>query len=170
MERKYVRIGEIKYSKMDGENLQAVALGSCVALVLYDPIIKVAGMAHIALPDFRGSPKRIQVDSFELPGRYADTAFPAMLKQLRSMGGLPSRLQAKVAGGANIFGTRGILLGSVLNIGERNGIRVVELLKENNIPLQGKDLGGDYARTVTFDIKTQRMIITNSEQVTKRIL
>jgi len=170
MSTTYVRIGEIKYSQHGEDDLQAVALGSCVAMVIYDPVIKLAGMAHIALPDYRGLPKRIKVETFNLPGRYADTALPEMLNQLNKMGGLKSRLRAKIAGGANIFGTRGILLGSVLNIGERNGIRSIELLKEADIPLVGKDLGGDSARTVTFEGDSQRMIITNSEFTTKRIL
>ena len=170
MEIDYVRIGEIKYSKYGGNNLQAVALGSCVAIALFDPVIKVAALAHVALPDYRGAPKRVQVDSFELPGRYADTAFPEMLRKLKTMGGLQARLQAKIAGGADIFGTRGILLGSVLNIGERNSKRIQELLKEYNIPLLGKDLGGDSARTVTLEINTLKVTITNSESQTRRIL
>ncbi|HKI81037.1 MAG TPA: chemotaxis protein CheD, partial [Pseudodesulfovibrio sp.] len=158
------------YTKYDGEDLYAVALGSCVALVIYDPVIKVAALAHIALPDYRGSPTRVQVDSFDMPGRYADTAFPVMLQQLKRMGALRIRMKAKMAGGADIFGTRGILLGSVLNIGERNGKRIIELLRDNDIPLVGKDLGGDAARTVIFEANTQRMIVTNSELETKRIL
>lgn len=170
METTYVRIGEIKYSHITGNNLQAVALGSCVAVVIYDPVIKVAGMAHVALPDYRGEPKRVKVDNFKEVGRYADTAIPELLQQLRGKGGLRSRMKAKIAGGANIFGTKGIYLDSSLNIGQRNGRRVRELLDENNIPVLGQDLGGDTARTVTFDIKTQKMIITNSAQVTRKVI
>lgn len=169
MQSTYVRIGEIKYSKINGNNLQAVALGSCVAVVLYDPIIKVAGMAHVALPDYRG-PQRVKNDKMDLKGRYADTAIPKLLQKLNTMGGLQIRLKAKIAGGANIFGTKGIYLDSHLNIGKRNADRVEEILKEKGIPILGRDLGGDTARTVTFDIKTQRMIITNSAEETRKVI
>ena len=170
--RKYARIGEIIYSdKFDEQNdLYAVALGSCVALVLFDPVLKIAALAHIALPEYRGSPKRVQMDNFDMPGRYADTALPVMLEKVKKMGGITARLKAKMAGGSDLFGTKGILMGSVLNIGERNGKRIQELLRMESIPLVGKDLGGDSARTVIFDPRTQRMIITNSEFETRKVL
>ncbi len=72
-------------------------LGSCVGVVLYDRAAKLGGLAHIVLPSARGA-----VDH---PGKYADTAIPAMIADFeRRLGGKArSRLTAKLVGGASMF-------------------------------------------------------------------
>ena len=55
-------------------------LGSCVGVVLYDRAAKLGGLAHIVLPSARGA-----VDH---PGKYADTAIPALIADFdRRLGG-----------------------------------------------------------------------------------
>ena len=49
----HVGMGEINIGTT-GDTLSALGLGSCVAVVLYDPVAKVAGAAHIMLPDSTG--------------------------------------------------------------------------------------------------------------------
>jgi chemotaxis protein CheD len=53
--------------------LVAVALGSCVAIVLHEPLGKIGAMAHILLPSQGMSRDRTQ------PGRFAQTAVPTMI-------------------------------------------------------------------------------------------
>ena len=49
-------------------------LGSCVGVVLYDRVARLGGVAHIVLPDSRGAT--------EHPGRFADTAIPALIADI----------------------------------------------------------------------------------------
>ena len=72
-------------------------LGSCVGVVLYDRVARLGGLAHIVLPSARGA-----VDH---PGKYADTAIPALIADFeRRLGGKArARLTAKLAGGASMF-------------------------------------------------------------------
>ena len=72
-------------------------LGSCVGVVLYDRVAKLGGVAHIVLPSARGA-----VDH---PGKYADTAIPAVIAEFDRRLGEKSRprLTAKLAGGASMF-------------------------------------------------------------------
>ena len=73
------------------------APGLVRGVVLYDRVAKLGGLAHIVLPSARGA-----VDH---PGKYADTAIPALIADLdRRLGGkAQSRLIAKLAGGASMF-------------------------------------------------------------------
>ncbi len=90
-------------------------LGSCVGVVLYDRVAKLGGVAHIVLPSSRGAADQ--------PGKYADTAIPAVIAELeRRLGGkVRSRLIAKLVGGANMFQTAPeVRENSVLNIGQQN--------------------------------------------------
>jgi chemotaxis protein CheD len=124
-------------------------LGSCVGVVLYDRVLKVGGVSHIVLPDSRGD--------VSLPGKYADTAIPAMILDLDrrlGRGGL-SRLSAKIVGGASMFQTT---LGS-MNIGKQNNEAVERILSELGIPILARDVGGDSGRRLTLDTKSGNVTI-----------
>ncbi len=118
-------------------------LGSCAGVVLYEPQLKVGGLAHIVLPDSRGS-----VDH---PGKYADTAIPALIEDLERLAGrrLRPRLTAKLLGCANMFQSSGNL-----EIGRLNRIAVERILAESNVPLTRSDIGGDAGRNLTFCTST----------------
>jgi len=118
-------------------------LGSCAGVVLYDPAAKLGGVAHIVLPDSRGA-----VDQ---PGRFADTAIPALLADLDRALGRPSRgrLTAKVAGGASMFQT-----GPALNIGRMNLDAVERLLSGLGIPVAARHVGGETGRHLTLDTRS----------------
>ena len=68
--------------------LVTLGLGSCIGLVLFDTIGKVAGMAHIMLPESHCS-AGAQVDK---PGKFADTAVLALINEVCKQGALRSRL------------------------------------------------------------------------------
>lgn len=118
-------------------------LGSCAGVVLYEPLAKVGGVAHIVLPNSRGSDDH--------PGKYADKAVPAMLDDLERLAGrrLRPRLVAKLLGCANMFQSTGNL-----EIGRLNGQAVERILAELNVPVVARDLGGDCGRNLTFHTVT----------------
>jgi chemotaxis protein CheD len=121
-------------------------LGSCVGVVLYDRTAKLGGLAHIVLPSARGA-----VDH---PGKYADTAIPAMIAEFdRRMGGKArSRLTAKLVGGASMFPLDPSVAGnSGLNIGQRNQEAIEQILADLSIPILARDVGGTSGRRLTLD-------------------
>jgi chemotaxis protein CheD len=115
-------------------------LGSCAGVVLYDRAARLGGMAHIVLPDSRGS-----VDH---PGKFADTAIPGMIEELRRVPGRPAnlRLTAKLVGGASMFQNT-----SALDIGRMNRDAVEQILAGLGIPVVARDVGGGSGRRVTLD-------------------
>lgn len=121
-------------------------LGSCVGVVLYDRIAKLGGLAHIVLPAAHGA-----VDH---PGKYADTAIPALIADFERRQGrnARSRLIAKVIGGANMFQIDvGLRESSSLNIGRRNQEAIEQILADLTIPIMGRDTGGTTGRRLTLD-------------------
>ena len=79
-------------------------------------------------------------------GKYADTAIPALIDELKHKGCNPVRYKAKIAGGASLF----TLKDDTLQIGKRNAEAVQQILKEYKIHIVGKDVGGNRGRTITF--------------------
>jgi chemotaxis protein CheD len=119
-------------------------LGSCVGVVLLDRTAGLGGLAHIVLPWARGA-----VDH---PGKYADTAIPAVIADFqRRLGARPRpRLTAKLAGGASMFQVSPDA-DSALNIGMRNQDAIERILADLKIPVLARDLGGTSGRRLTLD-------------------
>lgn len=121
-------------------------LGSCIGLVLYDLRSQVGGLAHIVLPESKGQTS--------VPGKYADTAIPELLKQIETLNGRLNHLTAKIIGGANMFATSGPTA-----IGDQNIAAVEQLLKSKCIPVLGRHCGGRQGRRVAFDVDTGRVSV-----------
>ncbi len=154
------RIGIIIVGKTP-DTLSALALGSCVGTVIYDPKINIASLAHVALPSDLYGKKASRKKNLNHPGRYADSAVIESIKLLKQKKANIKNLNAKIAGGSRMFGTKG-LLGPGLNIGDRNIEAVKDNLSKNNIKLVGEHVGGDHSRTIKFNTFNNRLTIKKS--------
>ena len=119
----------------------ATLLGSCVAVCLHDPLLRIGGINHFMLPDMVRS-KHGDVDSL-LAGNFA---MEALLNALLTKGAKKVRLQAKAFGGGTIIDTDG---GS-LSIGMRNANFAKEWLGREGIPLSSSDFLGPWSRKIVF--------------------
>ena len=131
-----VKMGEIAVAK--GNGVLRTLLGSCLGLALYDRRRKVGGLAHVVLPEGRGRDAP--------PGKFVDTAIPALIREMEALGGRPLKPEARIAGGANMFAT------SITNTVGRQNIEACErLLVEFGIPLLGRHCGGEQGRRMVLD-------------------
>lgn len=130
--------------------IRTTGLGSCVGLVLFDATAGVAGLVHVMLPSASGMDNCI-------PAKYADTALPWLMEQVCQAGGLPSRVQAKMAGGAQMFAFAG--KSDIMRVGPRNVEAVKEALGAMGVPVIAEDTGGNVGRTIEFDGTTGTLSI-----------
>lgn len=147
---------------LNGDVLKTTGLGSCVGLTLYDPLRKIAGMAHVMLPS-----SSIARDLQFNVAKYADTAIPDLLQRMIELGAKQERLQAKMAGGAQMFAFAGQT--DTLRIGPRNVETCTLLLKDLKIPVIGQDTGGNYGRTIEFDSSSGLLSIRSVQHGIKEI-
>lgn len=153
--RLQVGIAELEVARAPA-TLSALALGSCVAVILHDPVVKAGGLAHVLLPSPTvGRPRA------DAPGRFAPTAVAALVEALRALGAEPRRLTARLVGGASMF--TGLQPPGTIQMGERNVHATREALHRNGIRLIGEAVGGDYGRSVAFDVGTGRVLVTSYE-------
>ncbi len=138
------------------DTLVTFALGSCVGICLYDPAAKVAGLSHILLP------KSEQIPGNTTPMKFADTAIPMLLVKMQMLGARPPMLQAKIAGGAQMFASA--TNASIANIGARNVAAVKETLERLRIPIIAEDTGADYGRTLYFSAEDFVMTIRSPKR------
>lgn len=149
-----VGIGQIAVSDDREIVISALGLGSCIGVVLSDPRARVAGMAHVMLPQSAPTSKGP-------PGKFADTAVPALLDSVLALGAERSRLIAKISGGAQMFGS-GSGGGNIFNIGERNADAVQVALMAVGIRVRASDVGGNCGRTM--------QVVVASGTVTVRVV
>ena len=132
--------------------LITLGLGSCIGLVIFDPTAKIAGMAHIMLPDSHGSKGKEKV------GKFADIAVPAVVDEMIKKGATKSRMKAKMAGGAQMFALPGTPT-DFLAVGSRNIKETTAMLAKLGIPLVASDTGGNKGRSVEFSTTTWMLAI-----------
>ncbi len=120
--------------------ITTLGLGSCIGIALYDPVVKIGGLAHIMLPDSR------QMRNNSNIAKFADTGIEELVRRVVAAGANKRRLVAKIAGGAKMFEVNG--LSGIGNVGERNAIASREKLKQLGIPLLAEDTGLNFGRTV----------------------
>lgn len=147
-----VKVGISDLNIIKGSGIiRTSGLGSCVGLVIYDLGKNVAGLAHIMLPDSKYS-RQHHTNDF----KYADTAIPILIQKLLDAGARKLCMQAKLAGGAQMFQFSD---SDVMRIGPRNVDAVKEILQELNIPVVACDVGGNRGRTIEFNPETGQLKI-----------
>lgn len=124
------------------DSITTLGLGSCVGIALRDPVTKIGGLAHIMLPD------STQIRNNSNIPKFADTGIEELVRQITVKGGNPSRLVAKIAGGAQMFAFSG--RNDLVRVGERNVEATKRKLEELHIPILAEDTGLNYGRTVVF--------------------
>ena len=126
---------------VDTEKPLSTLLGSCVAVCLFDPALKIGGINHFMLPEM-GRSKYGDVDSL-LSGNFA---MEALLNALLAQGARKARIQAKAFGGGTIIETSG----QSLAIGQRNARFARDWLQREGIPIVASDFLGPWSRKVLF--------------------
>ncbi len=119
------------------------ALGSCIGLTLYDPLLKLGGMLHYMLPQpgVDAPPAEINV------AMYGSTGVPTLLRQLQEQGFRRERAIVCVAGGAEVLNDT-----AVFAIGQRNRTILRKMFWKDGTNVAAEDTGGSLARTLTLEL------------------
>lgn len=133
------------------DGLTTIGLGSCVGIAIRDPITKIGGLAHIMLPDSSKIKSNTNIYKF------ADTGIEELVRQLVSMGASKFRMEAKIAGGAQMFALQ--CRPDTVRIGDMNIAASKAKLKELGIRILGEDTGLNYGRTMIFYPETGQCIV-----------
>lgn len=144
-----VGIADMKMARREGEII-TYALGSCIGLCFYDPFIQLGALLHIMLP---------WADGYNRSNlyKYADSGIEETLRKMQAFGALKGRITIRIAGGAKMFDIQdGSTLG---NIGQRNTEAVKQILQKEGIRISAEDTGSNYARTMSMDVSSGRILI-----------
>lgn len=138
-----VIVGVADMGVANDSNLEVItyALGSCIGVTIYDPIVKIGGMLHFMLPSAKVSPEK----AVSNPLMFGDLGIPILFKSCYEKGAKKENLIVCAAGGAEILDDDGNF-----KIGSRNRTMLRKLFWKNNILLSADDTGGTISRTFSL--------------------
>jgi chemotaxis protein CheD len=148
-----VGISDIKFSKNADDVIITYALGSCIGIVVFDPIAKVGGMLHYMLPESILDQNKAR----ENPEMFADTGIPLLFKSCYNLGAEKKRMVVKVAGGASILDDT-----NFFRIGQKNIMAMRKIFWKNNVMINKEDTGLNYNRTVRLEMSTGKVFVRTS--------
>lgn len=156
-----VGIGDCKVSDNPQTELVTYALGSCVGVMIHDPVTKVSGLLHFMLPESGIDREKAR----ENPYKFADTGIPLLFHSAYAKGAEKSRLVVSVAGGAQMMDEAGLF-----NIGKRNCLAMRKIFWKAGVLVHAEDLGGMNSRTVRLEVNTGKvsLCVAGEKQCTLR--
>ncbi len=151
--KQIVGVADMKVSNKRDDSIVTYSLGSCIGLVIYDPVARVGGMLHYMLPE-----SSIDNDKAKArPYMFADSGIPRLFKAAYNLGAVKQRLTIYVAGGAEILDQKGFF-----NIGKRNYMALKKMFFKNKVIIKKQDVGGNVNRTVRLEIQTGDIYVKTS--------
>jgi len=149
-----VGISDLKVSDNPEEVLITYSLGSCIGLVVYDPVVVVGGLLHYMLPLSRVNPEKAASN----PAMFADTGIPLLFREVFRLGARRENLVVKAAGGASPLTSDT----GMFRIGERNYTILRKMLWKNDILLAAEDIGGTASRTLYLEVESGRTVVRSN--------
>ncbi len=146
--RRVVGVADMAVSNNPEEVLITFSLGSCIAVIIFDPVAKVGGMLHYMLPESSLDAEKAKQN----PSMFADTGISMLFKNSYHLGAKKENMIVKVVGGAQILDQDG-----VFNIGKRNYVAMRKIFWRNNVMVAAEHVGGTVNRTVRLEIATGRV-------------
>lgn len=138
------------------EQLTCLGLGSCIAVIMYDPTTRIGGMVHVLLPKAPANCKT--------PEKYADTGVGRLHAKMLERGAIKITLVAKLVGGAQMFSSLNI---AIANIGKENITAARTALRALGVRIVGEDLEGTRGRSAHFDASTGKVTVRTAFGTTR---
>jgi len=148
-----VEIADLKVSSNPEAVLVTYALGSCIAVIVHDPVQKAGGMIHYMLPLSETSPEKAK----DRPAMFADTGIPMLFHSMYALGCKKKDLVVKVTGGGTLYDDNGRF-----QIGQRNYTILRKMFWKAGVMVTAEDVGGTKSRTARLFIGTGRCTVTST--------
>jgi chemotaxis protein CheD len=138
-----VDIAGLAVSTNAGETLIAPSVGGCIAVAIWDPVARVAGLLHYMLPDSAMAPEKATA----MPAMFCDTGVQKLFRSAYELGAKRKQLVVKVAGGSQLLDE-----GEPLSLSKRNYLALRKVFWKNGVLIDAEDVGGSASRTLRIRV------------------
>lgn len=139
----------------EGTRIRTI-LGSCVAITMWHPRLRVGGMCHYMLPSRSTSKRTLD----QLDGRFSEDAMLMFMREIKKSSTRPLDYDVKMFGGGAMFNSkpcRGFPCNPALptgcnNVACMNVLIGESLIEQYGFRVKASHLGGEGHRQVVFDL------------------
>ena len=132
--------------------LVTTLLGSCVAVTMFNPRLRLGAICHALLPR---CPRERPCCNQEA-GRFVECAIALMLEELTLRGVLHGEIETKLFGGSDMFDT---VEGRNPSVGRQNSEMALRTLEAASLTVLTRDLGGARGRKIIFHTCTGEVFL-----------
>jgi chemotaxis protein CheD len=147
-----VEISDLQVSSDPEAVIVTYALGSCIAVLVHDPVRVAGGMIHYMLPLSETAPDKAKAR----PAMFADTGIPLLFQSMYALGCDKKNLVVKVAGGGALYDDKGLF-----SIGKRNYTILRKMFWKAGVIIQSEDVGGAKSRTARLHVGSGRCTVAS---------
>jgi chemotaxis protein CheD len=142
----HVRISPGDYYVTAVDEMLVTILGSCVAVCMRDPVVGVGGMNHFLLAESASG----DWGGVSATTRYGNHAMETLIDDIIALGGVRSRFEVKVFGGAHV-------IDSSMAIGQNNVEFAERYLANEGMPIAASHVGGFHPRRIHYFPQTGKV-------------
>lgn len=139
-----VGIGDAAIARGQGR-LSTIGLGSCVAVAIFDPVVRLGALLHFQLSDSTQDLERAR----RQPWLFGDSGIAALAAAVQAQGGQVPRSRVTVVGGAQLMASV-----ATAQIGKRNVLAARKALWKAGYLIEREIVGGNVGRSVALDVAT----------------
>ncbi len=150
-----VGISDCIVSRDPEVTIMTYALGSCIALLIHDPVVQVAGLLHFMLPEAGLDMCRAHAKPF----MFADTGIPMLFRSAYGLGAVKQRLTVSAVGGAQVLDSN-----NIFNIGKRNHLALRKVLWKAGVMISREEVGGRNPRNVRIQVRSGAVTISHGRE------
>ena len=147
-----VGLGEQAISRNPDDVLVAYGLGSCVGVVMIDPVSRISGLLHAVLPRPAETGRGENNSS-----KYVEGGIEGLIAAMVREGANKNRLVVRIVGGANMLVSSGVTRS--FDIGTRNIEAAQMTLDRLKMLIVAAEVGGHTGRTVRVYIADSRVTV-----------
>ena len=151
-----VAISDLKTTKDPNVFLVTHSLGPCIGLILFDPIVKAAGLLHFQLPTAKGHEERARTNPF----MFGDTGIPILFDRMAKHGAKKDRMIVSIFGGASMLADD-----KIFKIGVQNARAAKKILWQLCVNIKHEDVGGKVSRTVGIELDSGLIRLQKEGQI-----
>lgn len=147
----FLQSGDLYWS--DRDTRIRTVLGSCIAISLWHPVLKIGGLSHCLLPEPRnqnqippGSPNA--KGNNQLDGRYVKDAVEFFKHEVAKSMTKPSDFRVQLFGGSGFVEVKS----EYLDIGKRNTEAAYRYLEAAGFRIESNDTGGRESRFLVYNL------------------
>lgn len=148
-----VGLAECVISRNPDDILVAYGLGSCIGVVMIDPVSKFSGLLHAVLPRISDGAGVREIN----PYKYVESGIETLITTLKGSGSNQSKLIVRIVGGSNMIMSSDAT--HPFDIGTRNIEAACTTLKRLKMPILTAEVGGHTGRTVRVYIAESRVTV-----------